>query len=81
MARSKKHIQLSDDDVKRLKGFIKSKNTHQTATNRFRVLLALDKSHPPAMSYNQCVEAYGLLQSCLLVQTKMGRMIFQTGKI
>lgn len=51
MARPKKnHIQLSDADVKQLKSLIKSKNTNQTAINRCRMLLALDESHPPAMS-------------------------------
>lgn len=59
MARPKKnHIQLSNADVKRLKSLIKSKNTNQTAINLCHVLLALDESHPPAMSYDQCVGAY-----------------------
>lgn len=67
MARPKKnHIQLSDVDVKRLKGLIKNKDTNQTAVNRCRVLLAFDGSHPPAMSYDQCVGAYGISKATLL---------------
>lgn len=66
MARPKKnHIQLSDADVKRLKGLIKNKDTNQTAVNRCRVLLALDESHPPAMSYDQCVDAYGVSRATI----------------
>ena len=47
MARPKKnHVQLSDGDVKRLKRTIKQKDTNQTAANRYRILLALDKNPP-----------------------------------
>ena len=54
MARLKKNrVQLSDADVKQLKGIIKKKDTNQTTANRCRVLLALDENHPPAMSYDQ----------------------------
>ena len=54
MARPKKNrVQLSDADVKQLKGIIKKKDTNQTTANRCRVLLALDENHPPAMSYDQ----------------------------
>lgn len=71
MARPKKnHIQLSDADVKRLKSLIKSKNTNQTTINRCRVLLALDESHPPAMSYDQCVGAYGVSKATIAAIVK-----------
>lgn len=71
MARPKKnHIQLSDADVKRLKILIKSKNTNQTAINRCRVLLALDESHPPAMSYDQCVGTYGVSRATIAATVK-----------
>ena len=54
MARPKKNrVQLSDADVKQLKGIIKKKDTNQTTANRCRVLLALDENHPPTMSYDQ----------------------------
>lgn len=66
MARPKKnHIQLSDADVKRLKGLIKNKDTNQTTVNRCRVLLALDESHPPALSYDQCVGSYGISKATI----------------
>lgn len=61
MARPKKNIvQLSDDDVKLIKGILKKKDTNQTIANRCRVLLALDENHPPAFSYSQCVDSYGV---------------------
>ena len=61
MARPKKNIvQLSDDDVKLIKGILKKKDTNQTTANRCRVLLALDENHPPAFSYSQCVDSYGV---------------------
>lgn len=66
MARPKKnHIQLSDVDVKRLKGLIKNKDTNQTTVNRCRVLLASDERHPPVMSYEQCVETYGISKATI----------------
>lgn len=71
MARPKKnHIQLSDVDVKRLKGLIKNKDTNQTTVNRCRVLLALDERHPPAMSYDQCVETYGISKATIASTVK-----------
>ena len=72
MARPKKnHVQLSDVDVNQLKGVIRKKDTNQTTANRCRVLLALDENHPPAMSYNQCVDAYGVSKATVakLVKT------------
>ena len=66
MARPKKnHVQLSDADVKQLKGIIKKKDTNQTTANRCRVLIALDENHPPAMSYDQCVDAYGVSRATI----------------
>lgn len=71
MARPKKnHIQLSDADVKRLKSLIKNKKTNQTAVNRCHVLLALDENHPPAMSYAQCVETYGVSKATIAAIVK-----------
>lgn len=56
MARPKKNrIQLSDADVKKLQGILKKKDTSQTIANRCRVLLALDKNHPPMQTYDQCM--------------------------
>lgn len=61
MARPKKyHVLLSDDDVKRLRGLIRKKGTAPTTANRCRVLLALDENHPPARSYDHCVDSYGV---------------------
>lgn len=66
MARPKKnHVQLSDSDVNNLKGIIKKKETNQTTANRCRVLLALDENHPPAMSYRQCVDTYGVSRATI----------------
>ncbi len=71
MARPKmNHIQLSDADVKRLKSIIKNKDTNQTAANRCRVLLALDESHLPAMSYEQCASTYGVSRATIATVVK-----------
>ena len=71
MARPKKNrVQLSDADVKQLKGIIKKKDTNQTTANRCRVLLALDENHPPAMSYDQCIDAYGVSRATIATLVK-----------
>lgn len=71
MARPKKnHVQLSDADVEQLKGIIKKKDTNQTTANRCRVLLALDENHPPAMSYDQCIDAYGVSRATIATLVK-----------
>ena len=73
MARPKKNrVQLSDADVKRLKGIIKKKDTNQTTANRCRVLIALDENHPPAMSYDQCIDAYGVSRATIATLVKNG---------
>ena len=57
MARPKKNrVQLSDTDVKKLKGILKNKDTSQTIANRCRILLALDENHPPVQTYDQCMD-------------------------
>lgn len=71
MARPKRnHIQLSDEDVSQVKRIIKKKDTTQTASNRCRVLLALDENHPPALSYEQCVESYGVSRATVAAVVK-----------
>lgn len=56
MARPRKNkIQLSDADIKRLKGILKNKDTSKTIANRCRILLALDENHPPVQTYDQCM--------------------------
>ena len=71
MARPKKnHVQLSDADVKHLKGVIKKKDTNQTTVNRCRVLLALDENHPPAFSYDQCMDAYNVSRATIATLVK-----------
>lgn len=56
MARPKKNrVQLSDTDVKKLKGILKNKDTSQTIANRCQILLALDENHPPVQTYDQCI--------------------------
>ena len=74
MARPKKnHVQLSDADVKQLKGIIKKKDTNQTTANRCRVLIALNEDHPPAMSYDQCVDTYGVSGATIATLVKTFR--------
>lgn len=59
MARPKKNtVQLSDTDVKKLKGILKNKNTSQTIANRCRILLSLDENHPPVHTYDQCMDLF-----------------------
>ena len=71
MARPKKnHVQLSDGDVKRLKRTIKQKDTNQTAANRCRILLALDENHLPVLSYDQCVDSFGVSKATISTVVK-----------
>lgn len=59
MARPKKNkVQLSDADVKKLKGILMKKDTSQTIANRCRILLALDENHPPMQTYDQCMATF-----------------------
>ena len=59
MARPKRNkVQLSDADVKKLKGILKNKDTSQTIANRCRILLALDENHPPVQTYDQCMDLF-----------------------
>ena len=72
MGRPKKiHVQLSDANVKYLKGIIKKKDTNQTTANRCRILLALDENHLPAMTYVQCVDAYAVSRSTIAALLKL----------
>lgn len=55
MARPKKYsVRLSDDDVKKLKGIIREKDTSNTIANRCRILLDLDEEHPPVLTHEAC---------------------------
>lgn len=59
MARPKKNrIQLSDADVKKLKGILKNKDTSKTIANRCWILLSLDENHPPVQTYDQCMALF-----------------------
>lgn len=59
MARPRKNIvQLTDDDVKKLKCILQKPGTCQTLVNRCRILLALDESHPPVRTYDQCMDLF-----------------------
>lgn len=59
MARPKKNrIQLSDADVKKLKGILKNKDTSKTIANRCRILLSLDENHPPVQTYDPCMALF-----------------------
>lgn len=58
MARPKKNrITLTDNEVKRLKSFMKKKTTNQTLYTRCQILINLDENHLPAMTYDQCIKA------------------------
>ncbi len=71
MARPKKnHVQLSDAEVKQLKRTLKHKDTNQTAANRCRILLALDENHSPALSYDECINAYGVSRATISTVVK-----------
>lgn len=57
MGRPKKNqILLTDSDVKYLKSLMKKKSTTQTLFSRCQILINLDENHPPAMTYDQCIE-------------------------
>lgn len=61
MGRPKKYrVELSDDEAKRLRSKLKSKETNETVAGRCRILLALDERHPPVQSHAGCAKAYGL---------------------
>ena len=77
MGRPKQHrVELSDDDVTRLRAKLKSKGTNETVAGRCRVLLALDERHPPVLSHADCAKAYGL---CMATVANTARQFAQSG--
>ena len=71
MARPKQnHVQLSDSDYKQLKRLLKKATTNQTTANRCRILLALDENHPPVLSYDQCIDSYGVSKATISTVVK-----------
>lgn len=78
MARPKKNrVSLTDTEVKRLKSFMKKKDTNQTLYTRCQILINLDENHLPAMTYDQCIE------SCNVSRATVAKMasIFASGGI
>jgi len=58
MARPKKNrVSLTDAELKRLKNFMKQKDTNQTLHSRCHILINLDENHLPVMTYDQCIES------------------------
>ena len=61
MGRPKKHkVELTDEQVERIRSMLKGTKTNATIAGRCRVLLALDERHPPVLSHAACAKAYGL---------------------
>lgn len=78
MGRKKQnHIILTDDDVKYLKHTMKKKSTTQTIFSRCQILISLDENHPPAMTYDQCIEV------CSVSRATIAKVVslFATGGI
>lgn len=72
MARPKKNkVQLSDAEVKRLKGLRKKKGTSQTIADRCNILLAVDENHLPAKTYDQCMASCGVSRATIASTIKM----------
>lgn len=61
MGRPKTHkVELTDDEVKRIRSMLKRNGTSDTLAGRCRILLALDERHPPVLTHAACAKAYGL---------------------
>ena len=70
MARPKKNrVSLTDTEIKRLKSFMKKKDTNQTLYTRCQILINLDENHLPAMTYDQCIE------SCNVSRATVAKMV------
>ena len=67
MARPKKYVvQLSDEEVERLRKIAKRKNTSATIRDRCYVLLDLDESHPPPVKQIDCAKKRGVTQKTVV---------------
>ena len=61
MGRPKTHsIELTDDEVMRIRFMLKRKGINDTLAARCRILLALDGRHPPVLTHAACAKAHGV---------------------
>lgn len=66
MARPKKYtINLSDEDLKKLKSIIKNKNTSRTVRCRCQVLIDLDEAHGKVLTHEQSAKSNGVCMSTI----------------
>ena len=66
MARPTKYsVHLSDDEVKFLRSLLKKKGTSETICNRCRILLNMDKDHPPVFKQESCAASLGISRATI----------------
>ena len=64
MARKKKYIvSLTDDQVSRLKSFLRKKSSTRTIKCRCQILLALDQAHGKQYTQEQCAKSIGVCKA------------------
>ena len=64
MGRKKKyHINLTDEEVKRLKATIKRKKTSRSVCRRCQILLDLDEAHGEVLTHKQSARSNGVCEA------------------
>ena len=64
MGRPKKyHVNLTDEEVKKLRSIIKKKETSRSMCRRCQILLDLDEAHGKVPTHKQCARANGVCEA------------------
>ena len=72
MARPKKyHINLTDEDLKKLKAAIRRKETSKTVRSRCQILIDLDEAHRKVLTYEQCARSNGVCTATITNTVKL----------
>ena len=72
MARPKKyHINLTEDEIKKLKSVIRKERTSKTVRLRCQILIDLDEAHGKVLTYEQCARSNGVCTATITNTVKL----------
>ncbi len=72
MARPKKYqINLTDEEIKKLKSVIRKKETSKTVRSRCQILIDLDEAHGKVLTYEQCARSNGVCTATITNTVKL----------
>ena len=72
MARPKTyHVNLTDEELKKLKSVIRKKETSKTVRSRCQILIDLDEAHGKVLTYEQCARSNGVCTATITNTVKL----------